>query len=376
MPKEESLKESVKNYFSIEKAGIEPKQIIIIHSDRELEYKESLKIGYEPEEKSEKKESVAFDYLELFKRLIYSDLLPNEIEQLNKISEKAKIYVKSKITKDHEEKVKLLTRAIELIPGSAKFYFDRGETLQHLKKFEEAKENYLNSITLESSNSDAFYYLGYCYSQLGDNDKAIKAYEEAIKLNPKNSAIYRSLGYVYHKLSNFQASIEYYLKALEIDPLSHNAANGLADNYRKLGNFNLAVKYVNQSLEINPKYAAAFSTLAEIKAYLNQTEDFYLFLTIGLKLDKQIAEFFYEDSVYERLHEERFQKLCERLGINLKELEEMHIKGKPPPSSAWGVLFGVVPARRSVQVSRRSFRHGGHVQLRRTYIKFVTFIQH
>lgn len=329
IPKEESLKESIKNYFSLEKAGIESKQIIIIHSDPELEFKESLKIGYEPDEKSEKKESVAFDYLELFKRLIYVDLKEKEIEQFKMISEAENLYQKSKGVKDREEKINLLTRAIELMPGAAKFYFDRGETYGELNKWQDASDNFLESIKLESSDSNTFSKLGVCYLNLKEYDKARKAFEEAIKLNPKESTYYRQLGSAYNSLRNFQVSLENYLKSFDLNPLSSQTANGIANTYRMMGNLPLSLKYISKSLELNPKYAVAYSTLAEIKAQLNQTDDFYLFTSIALKLDNGIAEFFFHDPVYTPfLSEERFKKICENSGVDLKSLEEKQLKEK------------------------------------------------
>ncbi len=323
MPSEASLKATVKNHFSPEGVGVEADEIIIIHSDPELEFKETLKIGYENEKKDRKEKSIAFDYLQLFKKIFYEELSIEDLEHFNKISEAENFYERSKNTTNNEEKIKLLNQAINVNPGVSKFYFDRGIAYFQLERYTKAKEDFEQTIKLESTNAKAHRSLGSCYQKLKRSKDALKAFEEAIILDKNDALNYTMIASFYSKLGNYNISLEFLETANKIDPYNSNTLNSIADVYRRMGDLKLASKYVNESLSLNPKNAVAFATLAEIKATLDQIEDFYLFTTIALKLDPMLAEAFLEDEFYKPyLNQERFEKLCESLGVNLKELEE------------------------------------------------------
>ncbi|MFX0140884.1 MAG: tetratricopeptide repeat protein, partial [Candidatus Hodarchaeota archaeon] len=131
-----------------------------------------------------------------------------------------------------EEAIELFNKSLELDPNYVPAWYNKGSTLQRLKRYKEAKESYENALKLEPDNIMTFTnyskvckklektnidnenleYLnellnkcptnfrfwnqkGYVLSEMGRYDKAIECFDNALKLNRKNISIWHNIIY-------------------------------------------------------------------------------------------------------------------------------------------------------------------------------------
>lgn len=111
-----------------------------------------------------------------------------------------------------------LSKAIELLPTNATFYFKRGNVEHYLGKYNEAAADYSKSIELEPKYWPAYDNRGNVEFLLGNPDGAIADYTKSIELNPASPNSYQGLGFVQNNLGQWQAALENFRKSLQLAP--------------------------------------------------------------------------------------------------------------------------------------------------------------
>lgn len=188
------------------------------------------------------------------------------------------------------------TKAIELMPDSTTFYYNRAgaylvagdfesalkdiEKLKMLKPefgnaneiqaealyrsaynklegsdFSTAAELLTKAAELNSKESQIFFARGLCREKLGDYPKAIEDYTIAIELKPSEAEFYKSRGFIYYLQKNYRKAISDFNWALEID--SNSAATyfnrGLCHSFLK--NYAKAISDFTKAIELKPDKA-------------------------------------------------------------------------------------------------------------------------
>ena len=99
--------------------------------------------------------------------------------------------------KMRDQAIKYFKKAIQLNDkyteaylGLANEYYEKGE-------FELEVQYDLQATQADTSNAEAFYYLGTGYEDIGQFDKAIIAYEESLSLNPTKKDVLHDLALLY-----------------------------------------------------------------------------------------------------------------------------------------------------------------------------------
>lgn len=80
--------------------------------------------------------------------------------------------------------------------------FQKGVAAVEAQKWEMAKQYMAAAIDEDSSNADAFNYLGYARRKSGDYDGALKAYSVALDLDPKHKGAHEYIGQAYLEMGN------------------------------------------------------------------------------------------------------------------------------------------------------------------------------
>ena len=120
------------------------------------------------------------------------------------------------------------TAAIESFDKAIKSDYEEYETYEnaHLNKiYALFSQNdlqgcieFCESIQKEfPNNSDIPYYIGDCYSFMGEYREAIKYYKEAREMDPENSWLVAEIAKQYFYLQEYTASKTYALEAINID---------------------------------------------------------------------------------------------------------------------------------------------------------------
>ena len=110
------------------------------------------------------------------------------------LNEKAEKLLKSG---KYSEGLKILNKAVEVDPGYAVAYYNRGLTYCHLKQYSKAIEDYDKAIELYPNYVFAYSMRGWTYSRLKQYSRAIKDYDNAIDLNPSYAVAYYNRGLAY-----------------------------------------------------------------------------------------------------------------------------------------------------------------------------------
>jgi tetratricopeptide (TPR) repeat protein len=158
-------------------------------------------------------------------------------------------------------------KAKEKNPQDSNAWFYVGYCYGKLGRYQDAIESYKQSIGIKPDDAEAHYNLGNAYGNLGHYQDAVKSYMQAIRISPDYVLAHYNLGIAYGNLGRLQEAIESYKQAIRIEPNFALAHNNLGVAYINLGHYQDAVESYMQAIRIRPDYALAHYNLG--KAYGN-----------------------------------------------------------------------------------------------------------
>ena len=174
----------------------------------------------------------------------------------------------------------------------------KGETLQKLKRYEDAMNIWNIAIANFGDQADFYAERGVCKFHLRFKS-SIQDLDKAIELDPLNGYRYACRAYVRDKIGDTEGAIEDYTKSNELDPGNDITLNNLGLAEEKLGhtqraraNFkkadsiagisHLTDKYFKEPDPVIEKPKSSIST--EIRKMLSSREEFKAFWHDALKL--------------------------------------------------------------------------------------------
>jgi len=88
------------------------------------------------------------------------------------------------------------------VPESPELYFNIGDVLYKQKKYEEAQEEYLKTLSTEDAllQSQVYYNIGNCQFQLNKLVESIDSYKKTLEINPDDMDAKHNLEFVRNKL--------------------------------------------------------------------------------------------------------------------------------------------------------------------------------
>jgi tetratricopeptide (TPR) repeat protein len=318
-PREKSLVDGIKRKYLLQNF----EDVHVIHSDRDLEWSEQLKINNEVEDASGQ---ISKDYLKLFGALTKAVLTDAEISQFERLRLAERYFVRANDSNvDVDESISLLTKALEINPTNAEYFFKRAQFF--LKKgqtdlaFDDC--NTILSLNKEIPNPKLYILMGHIFLHDDKLESALEMYFKAIQNGALNNPIpYTGLGAIYSRIKDYyDEGIRVYEKAIELEPAA-SSYNGIGNIYRLKGDFKKAFEYIYTAVRIDPDLEIAFATLAEINAALNNVEDFYLNIERSLRMAminnriKDMETAIGRENIYKQFEKEkRFQQLLEKYNI-------------------------------------------------------------
>jgi tetratricopeptide (TPR) repeat protein len=122
-------------------------------------------------------------------------------------------------------------RAIQMRPGVAETYNNRGAAYAKLGNLEDGLKDFCAAIALDQNLADAYYNRGIVYFRLGSFGHAKTDLDMAIKLNPKYADVYYHLTVAYGKLDRRRDETEDFFKAFDLS--QQNKAGKPRDGLRQ-----------------------------------------------------------------------------------------------------------------------------------------------
>lgn len=308
--KEQNLLLKIKReYFSSVKLDIN-----VIHSDRELEENEKIKIGYE---KDSTTAQIAKDYLNLFEQLTNRDFSEDEISRFRSLKKAETYMMRAASSKSPAERLTLVTQAIELVPQNANFLYFRASEYFQQKDY----ENALNDLTTLGKYLKNYIpgmeLLARVYVARKFYTDARKTYLKILSILPRHIFSIVALGQIFLKEGEIEHSLHYFNLAIEYLPENPEGFIGRANCYRTQKHLDKAFDDIFRALELDPNNVGALLTMAQLKYDEKQLQEFYLYLEMALKVDPKFVENYFTDGPLNitLFNEPRFLKLIEKYNL-------------------------------------------------------------
>jgi len=285
-------------------------ELVVLHSDRDLELKESFKIGYE----GEKSHPIGTDYLSLFSKLT-TDILTNaEIEKFNNVKNAEKYYNQFLISETRDEKLQYLLKAIDLNKSRADYYYRLSFIYKEMNAYKNAIKAITNAIKLSPKNY--FFYVQRAilnFHFMMNNEMIYADYKQVLELAPNRAIGYFGYGLYYSLIEKYEDSLTWYNKAIQIDPDDAVFYNNRACTYISLKKYKEALKDAYKALSINPRNGVIHSTFAEINFHLGNEEEFFRNIEQALIFGIDMFRIIKHEDIYKNFNDNpRFTNLLEK----------------------------------------------------------------
>jgi len=194
--------------------------------------------------------------------LAYSRSREWEREKLvRNLNEKALV----KYDEDRLDEARLLIDAAIRVSGSASAYLlnNRGLISWKMGQTDQAKQDFLESISLDEGNGDPYFNIGLIFFDESDYGMALRYLRRAVDLNPVDSQFLTELGHLYLEMEKEEEALGLFRQALERDPDDPQVDFHLGYYFLyKKGQPRHAVKHYHKGLEKEPADQFALADLA------------------------------------------------------------------------------------------------------------------
>jgi tetratricopeptide (TPR) repeat protein len=152
-------------------------------------------------------------------------------------------------------------------------WFDRGNELYGLGRYEEAIASFDRAIEIKSDKHDAWCNRGNALYRLERYEEAITSYDQVIEINPDDHVSWYNRGNALVTLSKYPEAIASYDRAIEINPDNDNAWCNRGSSLLDLGKYEEAISSYDQAIEIKPDDHAAWYNRGNALDDLGKYED-------------------------------------------------------------------------------------------------------
>lgn len=164
-------------------------------------------------------------------------------------------------------------RSIELNPQDPASYYNKGNALRNLKKYNEAIVCYDKAIQLDPNDSSVHFVKGDCLFDLYKYTEAVVCYDKAIELNPNLSLAYSSKGNALFHLNKINEAIECHDKAIQLNPNYAQAYHNKGVILYHLKKYQESIDCYEKAISINPNYVVSYIGIGNIFRNLNRSDE-------------------------------------------------------------------------------------------------------
>lgn len=169
-------------------------------------------------------------------------------------------------------------RSLTLQPESHYTWFIRGDSLDNLKRYEEAVESFDRGIVFQQDNPYAWYRRGFSLSQLGRDEEAIESFDRAIAIKPDYLYAWFFRGIGLNNLGRYEEAVESYDRGIVIQPDDQYAWYQRGISLNNLGRDEETVESFNRAIAIQSDYHYAWNqrgiTLGKLGRHKEAIESF------------------------------------------------------------------------------------------------------
>jgi protein O-GlcNAc transferase len=167
----------------------------------------------------------------------------------------------------YDDALPLITRAIELYPANAAYYYSIEHAYRALNRIGDAENSYRKLLEIEPDNAVAHTNLGNLLKAQRRFDEAIVSYQTALTHEPLYAVAHSNLGSALAAQGRADEAVACYEKALQLKPDFVEGHYNLAGVLKSQGKLDEAVAAYRRALALRPNFVEALmnlgSTLAE-----------------------------------------------------------------------------------------------------------------
>lgn len=173
----------------------------------------------------------------------------------------------------YPEAIAFLTQYIDRNPYSEIAWHQLGRLNYTIKNYEQAYIAFDYATLIDDQFMGAFMEKAKSLERLGRFEEAIDNYNETIRLEDPTSYALLRIGKCYEKLGNEIEALKYYNQTVHEDPLLDKGWVAITDLYFKKENYQKALFYINKALGIDSENRLYWKRYAEINKILNFYEE-------------------------------------------------------------------------------------------------------
>jgi len=179
-------------------------------------------------------------------------------------------FQKSKTAQNADEKITLITKAIELNPKPGYYYIQRGRAYLSKKEYLKAVTDLDKAVEVIPNSFVAYNLRGLAYDALDKQSQAMGEFNKAISLNPAYAEAYSNRGVVFYENKEYEKALQDYNKAITLDPKLANAYNNRGFLYAAQGKMEQALEDYNKAISLDEKLRDALINRGNL--YLRKKE--------------------------------------------------------------------------------------------------------
>ena len=191
---------------------------------------------------------------------------------------------------DHQEAVRLITRALEVNAGDASAFNNRAVAFRELGQLDAALADCDRAIALEPRHADAHINRGVALKLMGRPHEAVASYQCAIGLAPGNADAHNNCSVVLCELGEPQAALAHADAALQGRPQFAEAWFNRGHALQLLGELEAARFCYEQAARLKPAYAQAFVNLGVVAHDLGRVAEAEAALRHAIALQPRNAD--------------------------------------------------------------------------------------
>ena len=190
-------------------------------------------------------------------------------------------------------------------------FYNRGEKLKKLERYEEAIAAYGQAIKIQPKYYEAWYAKGYSLYRLQRYEEAIASYEKVIQLQPEEPMAWYVRGLILGELQRYEDAIASYDKAIEIDPDLPEYWFFRGNALNQLHKYEQAIASYDKAIQIQANYSDAWYNKACCYAEQGNVSEAIATLQHAIDLDRdRLKEYAKTDACFNAIREnQQFKNL-------------------------------------------------------------------
>jgi len=141
---------------------------------------------------------------------------------------------------------------IAAYPDDKEAYLQRGSLFEIKRNYEQAIQMYQRAAALDTAYAQAYMFLGYAYSSIGEQEKALRFMRRYISLAPQAGDPRASYADLLVRVGRYDEALDQYQKSLEIKPDYWYAMLQIARVYATMGRLRESDVYMQQAITLLP----------------------------------------------------------------------------------------------------------------------------